>query len=156
MAAQGGAILKVARSINNIWNSTTQHYQQQTQQQQAGTDPGRTQEALARFCKGPETPICHCTRMLLFLKLHSDGLLRLVIQAVNTAHPGCLFHLCGQTVRPGSQARQSGQRPPAAAGESPNAAATVAAAASPVSVSGASYQWCQLVCCTTRIQQHLK
>ena len=51
MLAQGSA-----RSINNIWNKTTQHYQQQTQQQQAGAEPGRTQEAPAGFCKGPETP----------------------------------------------------------------------------------------------------
>ena len=56
MSPQGGASGKVARSIKNIWNTTTQHYQQQTQQQQAGAEPGHTQEAPAGFCKGPETP----------------------------------------------------------------------------------------------------
>ena len=52
MEPQGGASVKVVRSINNIWNTTIQHYQQQTQQQQAGAEPGRTQEALAGFAKG--------------------------------------------------------------------------------------------------------
>ena len=94
-----------------------------------GLSQGAPRKNQLDFAKGLKHPIYPCTRMLLLLKSHSDGLLRLGIPAVNPAHPVCPLHLL--CLRPDNVSSASYQ------------------GCQLVSTSGASYQWCQLVCCTT-------